>query len=251
MNALKRHCVILALLCMVPAAVPAIAEAPKSVNVPAGELIDALESLAKQCGVDIIYPSSQLKGRRTQGVNGMLPPTDAFKRLLEGTPLVLREEGGALPITQAASASMPATVAQSPEELIPEVEIEAERATLSALRAELEKLEDQFYTQYNRLNSDHQYDVTCRTGIPTGSHVERRICRPVFVVQASEDASRGRTPQPGLVLQGKTPEYQKNMVDLVAKHPELLELVKERNALAERYEASRKQKLNGKIAVWD
>jgi hypothetical protein len=31
--------------------------------------------------------------------------------------------------------------------------------------------------------------------------------------------------------------YQRNMVEVVRKHPELLDLVKERNALVERYKA--------------
>jgi len=38
----------------------------------------------------------------------------------------------------------------------------------------------------------------------------------------------------------RTPEYQKHVISVVAKHPELLELLRERNALAERYEAARR-----------
>jgi len=43
----------------------------------------------------------------------------------------------------------------------------------------------------------------------------------------------------------------KNMVDMVKKHSELLELIKERDALARRSEDARRQELEGKIFVWD
>lgn len=120
---------------MICAAALAVAETPleitRAVNVPAGDLMDALESLARQCGVDVIYPGGLLKGRKTQGVNGTLEPVDAFKRLLEGAPLVLSEEGGALLITQAARAPQ-RTTAQSPADPLPEVQIEAWRETAEA-----------------------------------------------------------------------------------------------------------------------
>lgn len=90
---------ILAFACTASVAAYAMADTPKVVNVQAGELTDALETLAKQCGVDVIYPSSQLRGLRTQGVSGTLEVKEAFRKLIEGTPLTLKEEGGAVLIT--------------------------------------------------------------------------------------------------------------------------------------------------------
>ncbi len=52
-------------------------------------------------------------------------------------------------------------------------------------------------------------------------------------------------------LTAQTPDYQKNMVELVKQHPELFELLEERDTLARRYEATRKRKLAGKFYVWD
>jgi hypothetical protein len=46
-------------------------------------------------------------------------------------------------------------------------------------------------------------------------------------------------------------DYQQHMVDLVSEHPELLEILKERRALAEHYQRVRKQKLEGTTFVWD
>lgn len=71
---------------------------PKPINVPAGDLIAALESLAKQSGVEFVYQTNQLKGLRTQGVSGTMSPQQAVTKLLEGTPLRLRtdEASGAM-----------------------------------------------------------------------------------------------------------------------------------------------------------
>jgi iron complex outermembrane receptor protein len=90
---------IVALACLISASALALADEPRLVNVPAGNLIEGLESLAKQCGVDVIYPSGELKGLKTRGVSGTLEPKEAFRKLIEGTPLILKEQGNALLIT--------------------------------------------------------------------------------------------------------------------------------------------------------
>lgn len=91
--------------CMVSVTALAIADAPRPVNVEAGDLVPAIESLAKQCGVDVIYPSSQLKGFKTHGVSGTLEPKLAFQKLLEGTSLVLKQQGAGFLIAPASAQS--------------------------------------------------------------------------------------------------------------------------------------------------
>jgi len=113
---------IVAFACMASASAFSMADAPRFVNVQAGELADALEGLANQCGVDVIYPASQLKGLRTRGVTGTLETKEAFQKLIEGTSLVMKDEGSAvlimLPRSQAQSKSLSADrtwrLAQSP-----------------------------------------------------------------------------------------------------------------------------------------
>lgn len=89
------------------------------IDVPAGGLVAALETLAKQADVDIVYQEEQLKGLQTAGVSGNLSPRDAVMKLLEGTPLQLRtdEVSGALLITPlpsgGAEPSTPANAASS------------------------------------------------------------------------------------------------------------------------------------------
>ncbi len=95
----------LAAVCALALAGHAVADTPKSVNVGAGDLTDALEILAKQCGVDVIYPSSQLKGLKTGGVTGVLETRAAFQKLIEGTALIVTEQGGSVLIRLPASAN--------------------------------------------------------------------------------------------------------------------------------------------------
>jgi hypothetical protein len=129
---------ILVFVCGMWAGALALADTPlesrRAVNVAAGELTEAVESLAEQCEVDVVYPSGLLNGRSTQGVNGTLATMDAFKRLLEGTPLLLREQGGALLITEAERARKPVTAVR-PMELFPEVQIVAWRDDEEAPRS--------------------------------------------------------------------------------------------------------------------
>lgn len=105
MNGISTALACVGLIC---AALPAISQ-PKlddatAVQVPAGPLDDAVESLAKQTRVSVIYPGDLLDGRTTSGLSAMLSPKEAFGRLLEGTSLVLAEERGSMRIAKAASA---------------------------------------------------------------------------------------------------------------------------------------------------
>ena len=121
----------LAFVCMTCVTALASAGTPKFVDVPADDLTDAVELLAKRYEVDVIYPSELLRGRGTQGLNGAFEAVDAFKKLLEGTPLVLSREGDALLITQPAWAFRQAT-ARNPADGLPEVPVEARRGAAEA-----------------------------------------------------------------------------------------------------------------------
>ncbi|MBL8266324.1 TonB-dependent receptor domain-containing protein, partial [Steroidobacter sp.] len=65
----------------------------RPIDVPAGDLTAALEMIAKQSGVELLYHSDELKGIRTKGVKGALSAKEALERLLEGTLLTLSTDG--------------------------------------------------------------------------------------------------------------------------------------------------------------
>jgi iron complex outermembrane receptor protein len=106
--------VVIAFACSISFMAHAIADSPKPVNVPAGDLVQGLETLAKQADVEIVYQASQLKGVRTRGVSGTFAAHDAVIKLLEGTKLHLSTDAttGAMliaPPDQVASGASPAT----------------------------------------------------------------------------------------------------------------------------------------------
>lgn len=68
---------------------PAYAETPKQIDVPAGDLVAALESLSRQADVNLVYQARQMQGLRTQGVSGTLTPREAVVKLIQGTSLRL------------------------------------------------------------------------------------------------------------------------------------------------------------------
>jgi iron complex outermembrane recepter protein len=98
-NKMTRCNFLLAVAGALAMSVQVLADTPRNVNVQAGDLVQALDVLAKQCGVDVVYPSKQLRGMTTKGVTGTLETREAFERLIEGTRLVLREDGKSVMIS--------------------------------------------------------------------------------------------------------------------------------------------------------
>jgi outer membrane receptor protein involved in Fe transport len=100
---MKVKSAMLALACSMALAANAVADTPKAVDVPAGDLIQAIELLVRQSGIEVIYRPEQLKGLHTSGVHGTLTAVAAVTKLLEGTQLALSsEDSGVLLITPAA-----------------------------------------------------------------------------------------------------------------------------------------------------
>jgi iron complex outermembrane receptor protein len=95
--------VSLAILAALSISAPALGDAPRRYDVPAGQLTVALKTLAEQSGVEFIYSTGLLKGLTTSGVHGELSAEGAVSKLLEGTNLELTvHESGALLIAPAA-----------------------------------------------------------------------------------------------------------------------------------------------------
>lgn len=76
----------------------------RSFNIPAGDLKAALEAFAQQAGIELVYKSSDVVGRRTKGVAGSLDAREALARLLDGTSLTMKDRQGAILVSTGASA---------------------------------------------------------------------------------------------------------------------------------------------------
>ena len=79
-----------------------VAQAQYRLDIPAGELASALDSLARQTHAEFIYAPEELKGVQTRGVHGNLSAEAALRRLLEGTRFIVKmHPSGAMLITPA------------------------------------------------------------------------------------------------------------------------------------------------------
>lgn len=70
----------------------AVADTARAIHVSAGDLVAALESLAKQADIELVYQAEQLRGIHTDGVNGTYEPKEAVSLLLKGTQLTIRTD---------------------------------------------------------------------------------------------------------------------------------------------------------------
>jgi iron complex outermembrane receptor protein len=86
------RCTLIALACSISLTAHAIADDLQRIDIPPGDLAAALQSLARQSNIEIIYQTDQLKGLHTRGVSGPFSAREALRKLLEGTPLLLRTD---------------------------------------------------------------------------------------------------------------------------------------------------------------
>jgi iron complex outermembrane receptor protein len=91
-------------VCAIALTAPAFAQAPqvRSFDIPGGELRQALDAYVRQSGAQLIYRTEDVRGTKTRGVAGALPPEEALKRVLAGTPFVVkRDASGAVAVVAA------------------------------------------------------------------------------------------------------------------------------------------------------
>ena len=98
------------LTCSLSLTARAYAADPRPIDIPAGDLTTALESLARQSDVELVFRTEQLKGLKTHGVSGTLTPAQAVTKLLQGTSLVVRTDAsGAILISAGSPTATTAT----------------------------------------------------------------------------------------------------------------------------------------------
>jgi iron complex outermembrane receptor protein len=107
------HATLAALLAGLSLSAYAMADAPRPVDIPAGDLRQALLRVSEQFGADLVYNPEQVQGLKTHGAHGQLTTEQAIAQLLEGTPLeVHTDASGAILI---ARPTAPKSVPQSSE----------------------------------------------------------------------------------------------------------------------------------------
>ncbi len=120
-----------------------------------------------------------------------------------------------------------AAIAQD-EEVIDDIVVVGQKS-ISALRKDVFKAEEDFYSVFNKLNDESDYNVRCFYENATGTHIKNHVCRARFVTKAysshaarnGNDLSRVANQDANPGFAEKTAKYQAKMETLVAASPEL------------------------------
>lgn len=68
-------------------------QSQQQLSIPAGSLRDALDALASQSGITVLYSPELVAGKTTRGLSGRYAPGEALRRLLQGSGLEARDAG--------------------------------------------------------------------------------------------------------------------------------------------------------------
>lgn len=130
--------------------------------------------------------------------------------------------------------ALPLAAVGQDEEAIEDIVVASQKST-GALRRDLIRAEKDFYSLYNKLNDDNEYDVRCFKEAPTGVRTKQHVCRPVFFSKARnrENLNRGIDLNTDPVIADRMVKLQEKLDALIATNPELqVELVRYNTARA-------------------
>ncbi len=182
----------------------------------------------------------------------------AARRHIASSPYVIialicisRISYGQEPPLQEADELQAIAVKQEPLE---EVIVIAPRS-LSSMRAEIIEVENKVFDIFNAVNSDNDYDVSCRRETPSFSHIPQRVCRPRFVDRIESSATqmylRGDGYfDPRAEIRHHQQILEERMRTLVEENPQLYEAISEFYLIKTEFEAERKKRLEGRFFVW-
>ncbi len=134
----------------------------------------------------------------------------------------------ALPMAAVGQDEEASTAMASNDETIDNIVVVGQKS-LADMRRDVFQAEEDFYSVYNQLNDDKDYDVRCFYEKPTGTNIKNHVCRARFVTKAFErHARRNRNNLSSVANQSadpimaeKTAKYQVKLETLVAANPEL------------------------------
>ena len=126
----------------------------------------------------------------------------------------------------AAALTLPAAAQEG--EPIDEISVVGQKS-MTQLRNEVFEAEEAFYSVYNALNDDDEYDVTCFYETPTGTRIKNHVCRAKFVSRAyAAQSSKGRGDVTRIANQDadsafteKTKIFEQKLETLIAENENL------------------------------
>ncbi len=134
----------------------------------------------------------------------------------------------ALPMAAVGQDEEASTGVASNDETIDGIVVVGQKS-LAALRRDVFRAEEDFYSVYNKLNDDKEYNVRCFYERPTGTRIKNHVCRARFVTKAysahaarnRNDLSRVANQDANPVFAEKSAKYQENLETLIDANPEL------------------------------
>ncbi|MEQ8954014.1 MAG: hypothetical protein RL120_07735 [Gammaproteobacteria bacterium] len=63
-------------------------------------------------------------------------------------------------------------------------QIVIEDLSAAELRAEIQKVQTEFFRVFNISNTDDSLEIVCHTYVPTMSHISQEACEPQFLIEA-------------------------------------------------------------------
>lgn len=135
---------LLTLACSAALAAQAQTGGVEKIDIPPGDLVTALDALARQSGAQFVYSADELKGLRTQGAQGSMSADAALERLLRGSGhSVKRDASGAMVIVKDPASPPPRSTRSETDAPAaaerPVVELESVQVTGSRIpRAQIE-----------------------------------------------------------------------------------------------------------------
>ncbi len=151
---------------------------------------------------------------------------------------------------RAAPAGAPSDVADELDQVL----VYGSKEELWQLRQAIIEAEDRFYERYNVLNSNNDFDMTCRVEARTGTRLTTRTCKPLYQERAVQEGAKQAVeirqvfqdshilvspPVPAAIaIMARRSEFERHMRSVVLESPELGLLLKERAAAVEKLEAA-------------
>ncbi|MEM9334183.1 MAG: hypothetical protein AAGA33_04975 [Pseudomonadota bacterium] len=128
------------------------------------------------------------------------------------------------------------------EEPVDEVTVYAEES-ITFLRRKLRVVDEQFFTRYNELNSNDDFDMVCKRETRLGSQIPRQVCRSkLHRERTSEAAEDARDEDIGLgddSIAWTRQHYRKVREDIgevLKQDAELRDIVRDRKNILEEIE---------------
>ena len=122
------------------------------------------------------------------------------------------------------------------------------------LKIEMYRAEDALYDLYNSLNTDDDFDTRCYEEAPTGSHIERRVCRANFYgklhARETQFMMRGEPfIDPVFEIEKMKKRMLADMTEKALEHPELLKAIIRYSETKQTWESERKRTCEGRLFI--